>query len=137
MGKQDFTVTFSVDQTPEEVFAAINDVRSWWTGEIDGRTDVLGAEFTYSHKDIHRTTHKITELVPASRVVWHVTASHLASFANIRRDGARLDVKGGPFAEEGKALGAYFWIDAPTVEQRSSPPHARRSTSTKSMSDPS
>jgi hypothetical protein len=35
----------------------------------------------------------------------------------IRRDGARLDVKRGPFAEEGKALGAYFWIDAPTVEE--------------------
>jgi hypothetical protein len=35
----------------------------------------------------------------------------------LRRDGARLDVKRGPFAEEGKALGAYFWIDAPTVEE--------------------
>jgi uncharacterized protein YndB with AHSA1/START domain len=82
MSKQDFTATFSVDQTPEEVFAAINDVRGWWTGEIDGRTDVLGAEFTYSHKDIHRTTHAITELVPGKRVVWHVTASNLSAFSN-------------------------------------------------------
>ena len=82
MNNQDFTATFSVDQTPEEVFATINDVRSWWTGEIDGRTDVLGGEFTYTHQDIHRTTHKITELVPGQRVVWRVTASHLSSFAN-------------------------------------------------------
>jgi uncharacterized protein YndB with AHSA1/START domain len=82
MKTNDFTATISVDQTPEEVFAAINDVRSWWTGEIEGRTDVLGAEFTYSHNDIHRTTHKVTELVPAKRVVWHVTASRLSSFAN-------------------------------------------------------
>ena len=82
MSKEDFTTTFSVDQTPEEVFAAINDVRSWWTGEIDGRTDVLGARFTYSHKDIHRTTHEITELVPGQRVVWHVTASTLSFVAN-------------------------------------------------------
>jgi hypothetical protein len=82
MSKQDFTATFSVDQTPEEVFAAILDVRSWWTGEIDGRTDVLGADFTYSHKDIHKTTHAITELVPGRRVAWRVTASHLSLFAN-------------------------------------------------------
>jgi len=82
MSKQDFTATFSVDRTPAEVFAIINDVRSWWTGEIEGRTDVLGAEFTYRHQDIHRTTHGITELVPGKRIVWHVTASHLSSFAN-------------------------------------------------------
>jgi hypothetical protein len=35
----------------------------------------------------------------------------------IRREGAGLEVKRGPFAEEGKALGAYFWIEAPTVEE--------------------
>jgi hypothetical protein len=80
MKKDDFTATFSVDQTPEEVFAAINDVRSWWTGEIVGRTDAVGAEFTYTYKDIHRTTQKITELVLGKRVVWHVTASDLSSF---------------------------------------------------------
>jgi uncharacterized protein YndB with AHSA1/START domain len=91
MSKQDFTATFSVDQTPEEVFAAILDVRSWWTGEIDGRTDVLGADFTYSHKDIHKTTHEITELVPGKRVVWRVTASHLSSFANKKEwDGTEI-----------------------------------------------
>lgn len=82
MKKQDFTATFSVDRSPEEVLAAINDVRSWWTGEIEGRTDVLGAAFTYRYKDIHRTTQEITELVPGKRVVWHVTASHLSSFAD-------------------------------------------------------
>lgn len=82
MSKQDFTATFSVDQTPEQVFAAINDVRSWWTGEVEGPTDTLGAEFTYRHEDIHRTTHRITELVPSRRIVWHVTASHLSFPAN-------------------------------------------------------
>ncbi len=57
-------------------------MRGWWSGEIQGRTDALGAEFTYRYKDIHRTTQKITEWVPGKKVVWHVTASHLSSFAD-------------------------------------------------------
>ena len=45
MKDQNYTATFTVDQTPEEVFAAINNVRGWWTGEIEGSADKLGAEF--------------------------------------------------------------------------------------------
>jgi len=72
-----FTATISVPQSPEEVFAAVNDVRGWWSGEIKGRTDQLGAEFEYRYKDVHRSTQKITELVPGKKVVWHVTDAHL------------------------------------------------------------
>ena len=77
MNAQNFTTSFTVDQSPEEVFDAINNVRGWWSGEIDGRTDKLGAEFKYKYKDLHRTTQKITELVPGERVVWHVVESHI------------------------------------------------------------
>jgi Activator of Hsp90 ATPase homolog 1-like protein len=77
MKTKNFTTTILVDQTPQEAFDAINDVRGWWSGEIDGRTDVLGAEFTYSYKKVHRTTQKITELVPGKKIVWHVTGSQL------------------------------------------------------------
>ncbi len=77
MKKKDFTTTFSVDQSPEEVFDAINNVRGWWSEEIDGRTDKLGAEFKFHHKDLHRSTQKITEFVPGKKVVWHVSEARL------------------------------------------------------------
>ncbi len=74
---QNFTTEFTVEQTPEQAFAAIVDVRGWWSGEIDGATDQLGAEFTYRYQNIHRSRQRITELVPGRRVVWEVTDAHL------------------------------------------------------------
>ncbi len=82
MTQQDFSTTILVDQTPEEVFDAINNVRGWWSGEVDGSTDKLGAEFTYRYKDIHRSTQKITEFVPGKKVVWHIVDSNLNFVAN-------------------------------------------------------
>src|SRR5271166_1997024 len=74
---QNYTTTFTVDQTPEEAFAAINNVRGWWSGEIEGSTDKLGAEFIYRYKDLHYSKKMITELVPGKKVVWLVLDSQL------------------------------------------------------------
>jgi hypothetical protein len=52
MKNPDFTTTISVDQTPKEVFDAINNVRGWWSEEIEGGTDKIGDEFTL---EIHGT----------------------------------------------------------------------------------
>ena len=78
----DFRTTFTVDRTPEEVFAAINDVRGWWTGDIQGGSDALGDEFTYRHEDVHRSTQRVTHLVPGRRVEWLVTDAHLSFSAD-------------------------------------------------------
>ena len=78
MKTQDYTTTFLVDQSPQEVFAAINNVRGWWSGEIDGDTDKPGAEFTYRYQDMHRSRQRITEFVPGKKVVWRVLDSYLA-----------------------------------------------------------
>ncbi len=78
MSNQNYTTTFTVDQTPREVFAAINNVRGWWSEEIEGDTDKFGAEFKFHAKDVHRSTHKITEFVPDRKVVWHTTDSHIS-----------------------------------------------------------
>jgi hypothetical protein len=74
----DFSVTLRVDRTPAEAFAAINDVRSWWSGEIEGETDRADAVFTYRYRDLHRSTQRVAELVPGRKVVWQVVDSHLS-----------------------------------------------------------
>jgi hypothetical protein len=35
----------------------------------------------------------------------------------VRREGDRLEVRDGPFAEEGKALGGYYWIQADSCDE--------------------
>ncbi len=82
MKNQNYSTSFSVDQSPEEVFHAINNVRGWWSGEITGDTDKLGAEFTYRVKEVHRSTQKITELTPGKKIVWHVVDANLSFLKN-------------------------------------------------------
>jgi Activator of Hsp90 ATPase homolog 1-like protein len=91
MTNQNFAATFSVDQSPREVFDVINNIRGWWSGEIDGRTDKLGAEFTYRYQDIHRSTQKITELVPGKKVVWHVLDAQI-NFVKDKREWKGTDI---------------------------------------------
>ena len=82
MSSQDYTTSFTVSQTPNEAFDAINNVRGWWSGEVEGNTDKLGAEFTYQVPEAHRSKQKVTELVPGKKVVWHVSDAHLGFVEN-------------------------------------------------------
>jgi|SRR5918992_853161 hypothetical protein len=71
MSDQSYTTAFLVDQTPKEVFAAINNVRGWWFEELEGQTDELGEFKNYEQGDL-RCNIKITQLVPGKKVAWHV-----------------------------------------------------------------
>jgi len=76
MPTQDYTTTFLVDKSPEQAFAAINNVRGWWSEQIEGHTDQLNAEFSYRYKDVHRCKIRITEFIPGKKVVWQVLENH-------------------------------------------------------------
>jgi hypothetical protein len=69
MASQNFTTTFSVEQTPAEAFKTINNVRGWWSENMEGNTDHLGDEFTYRYKDVHGCELKLIEGVPDKKVV--------------------------------------------------------------------
>lgn len=49
-----FTTTILVNQSPDLVYAAINDVRGWWSEDIEGRTDTPGGVFMHRYGDMHR-----------------------------------------------------------------------------------
>jgi hypothetical protein len=76
MPNQNFATIFSVDQTPQEAFAAIKNVRGWWSEEIEGSTGKLGDEFIYHYQDVHTCRIKLVELVPSQRVAWLVVDNY-------------------------------------------------------------
>ena len=77
MNTRNFTTAFTVNQTPEAAFAAITNVRGWWSEDIEGGTTKLGDEFIFYHEDIHRSKQKITTLVPNEKIAWHVLEGYL------------------------------------------------------------
>ncbi|HEY4326567.1 MAG TPA: SRPBCC domain-containing protein [Mucilaginibacter sp.] len=81
MNNQDFSTTILVDQTPKQAFDAINNVRGWWSEEVEGGTEKLNDEFTYHFKDVHNCKMKLTEVIPDKKVVWLVTDNYF-NFVN-------------------------------------------------------
>ena len=76
MNNQDFTTTFATPATPKEIFNAINNIRGWWSENIEGDTGKLNSEFLYHYQDVHICKIRITELVPDKKVSWHVLDNH-------------------------------------------------------------
>ncbi|ASK28874.1 ATPase [Chryseobacterium sp. T16E-39] len=76
MKNQDFTTSLIVDASPHKVFEAINNVRGWWSENIDGSTNSLHDEFHYHYQDVHRAQFRIIEMIPDKKVVWHVLENY-------------------------------------------------------------
>lgn len=75
--QKDYSTSIWVQQSPAEVFKAINNPRGWWQGEISGKTDQLNEVFTYQMDDVHFSKQQIVELLADQKVVWLVTESNL------------------------------------------------------------
>jgi hypothetical protein len=81
MTEHDYTTVLTVPATPDEVYAAVNDVRGWWSRDVDGVTDALGAEFDYrgnqDGETLHRARIRVTDLEPGRRVAWLVVDNQM------------------------------------------------------------
>jgi uncharacterized protein YndB with AHSA1/START domain len=78
MTDRNYTTTIIVDQSPANVFDAINNVRGWWSEEIDGRTDKSGETFKYHFQDLHRCEVRVDELIPGKKVAWTFVDSYFS-----------------------------------------------------------
>ena len=78
MTLQDYSTTILVDQTPSEVFNAVNNVRGWWSEEVEGETEKLNDVFLYHYKDVHIAKMKLIEVIPNKKVVWLVLDNHFS-----------------------------------------------------------
>ena len=87
MNNQNFTATLLVDQTPEEVFNAVINVRKWWSGyyaeEIEGNTEKLNDEFSFhAGGGAHYSKQRLVEVIPGKKIVWLVTDGELSFVEN-------------------------------------------------------
>lgn len=76
MSAKDFTTTILVDHSPEEVFKAVQNVRGWWSEEIEGNTAELNDEFDYHYEDVHRCRIKLVEVILNQKIVWLVEQNY-------------------------------------------------------------
>jgi hypothetical protein len=81
--KTDFTTYLLVDQSPEEVYQAIINVRGWWSGlyseEFQGETTKLHDEFSFRAGDgVHYSKQKLIAVTPNKNVTWLITDSNLS-----------------------------------------------------------
>jgi len=77
MTARSYATTLTVDETPEHVYAAINNVRQWWP-DIEGSADRVGDRFKHRFEDIHRCELVVKELIPGKKVTWTVIDNHFS-----------------------------------------------------------
>jgi hypothetical protein len=80
MTKQDYRFSISGPVSASEAYDKIARVAEWWTKYVEGSARNVGDVFTVRFGEDFGGTFvdfKITEAVPGSKVVWHVTNCYL------------------------------------------------------------
>jgi uncharacterized protein YndB with AHSA1/START domain len=82
MSTQNFSYTFTISKSPEEVFNILIDPKKWWIGLhneiITGNSEKLNDEFTFSAGNgAHNSVQKLVELIPNKKISWEVVDSNL------------------------------------------------------------
>lgn len=72
-----FSTTFTVNESPVEVFAAVKNVSAWWTENLTGQSEKVGDAFTVQFGDVHYSRQQVIDLIPNQKLVWLVTESRL------------------------------------------------------------
>ncbi|HEX3385147.1 MAG TPA: SRPBCC domain-containing protein, partial [Mucilaginibacter sp.] len=78
MENQSFTISITIDGSPQEVLDRIHQVPKWWTEDFEGSNTKLGDEFVIHHPGAHYSKQRVTEAVPGKKMVWLVTESELS-----------------------------------------------------------
>lgn len=78
MTDSNYTLSFTVPQSPDAVFAAIANVRGWWSQEISGGTEQVGDVFAYRYQDLHRCRIAVIEAALGRKMVWHVLDNYFS-----------------------------------------------------------
>jgi hypothetical protein len=78
MNTNNFTTSITVNQSPLDVYNAINNVSGWWSEEVTGGSSRVGDIFDYHFKDVHICKMQIEELIPGKKVVWLVLENYFS-----------------------------------------------------------
>lgn len=76
MTKQDYRISISALVSASEAYDKISRVSEWWATDFEGSARNFGDLFTVRFGETY-VDFKITEAVPGSKVVWHVTNCYL------------------------------------------------------------
>jgi hypothetical protein len=76
MTNKNYTTTITVKSSTKEVFKKIAQAGDWWVKNFTGKAEKLNDTFTIRFGGTF-VDFKITEAIPAKKIVWYVTYSSL------------------------------------------------------------